>query len=223
MNTLRLPIAAILLFFTATFSFAQPEYPGNLQFKLELMKDGKTWGVYVKPDHTISPSNKTRTGSGQVTIVAPVDFTYSSLKNFGGAWIENARVNAPVEASDKAYVSFGFVVEEPKINLFPNEETLLFSFTTSKEFVGKINLIDNNNDPFLPPNSYQSNPGNDLGVIDFGSGEIVYYTYGANYGEENNSRSAIAGEDTSTKVVKENPTHQKYAETLSAEVKVSAH
>ena len=180
MNTLKSLIIFTLVSFSATL-FAQP---GNaiaaLNFKVQKI-DINTYGVFVQPDNSIVPSERTITGSGQVTIVAPVDFTYANLENFGGTWVENARVDAPVEAADKSYVSFGFVTDFPKIDLYPNNETLLFSFTTDATFEGTFDLIDNENDPFMAPNSYGNNPGNDLGVIDAGNqGGLQYYAYAGN-------------------------------------------
>ncbi len=185
MNTFR-TLTFCLLAFSATsaVSAQNSDFKNSLEFKIQLLSDN-TYGVFVQPDHSISPSGKTQTGSGQVTLVVPTNFTYSNFKNLAGTWIENARVNAPVEASDKSYISFGFVVDNPRIQLFPNEETLLFTFSTDGTFNGQIALFNNENDPFMTPNSYGSNPGNDLGVVDFGTQEgLVYYTYARNYSTE---------------------------------------
>ncbi|MCC6727310.1 MAG: hypothetical protein IT258_22585 [Saprospiraceae bacterium] len=173
----------IFSFFATTFVSAQDAQNG-LEFKIQLL-DNATYGVFVKPDFTIAPSSKTQTGSGQVTIVVPTNFEYANLKNIAGTWVENARVDAPAEAADKSYVSFGFVVDNPRIQLFPNEETLLFTFTADAAFAGQVELFDNVDDPFVTPNSYGSNPGNDLGVVDMGAkGGMAYYAYARNYSTE---------------------------------------
>ncbi len=184
MNTLNTIIFFTLVSFTTILS-AQPDNAAKaLNFKIQQV-DYNTYGVFVMPEG-ITPSERTITGSGQVTIVAPVDFTYDNLENHGGAWIENARVDAPVEAADKAYISFGFITDFPKINIYPNEETLLFTFTADEEFDGTFDLIDNNNDPFMVPNSYGTNPGNDLGIIDAGAqGGLQYYAYAGNLEADN--------------------------------------
>ena len=180
MNTLRFFFALSLVTLTTTLFSQSNNTSNSLLFTIKLMPD-QSYGVFVKPDNNILPSNRTATGSGQVTIVAPVDFTYANLENYGGTWVENARVDAPAEASDKSYVSFGFVTDEPKIQLYPNEETLLFTFTTDA-IEGTFELIDNETDPFVTPNSRNTNPGNDLGIIDFGTnGGLKYYAYANNY------------------------------------------
>ena len=201
MNTLKIFFIFTLVSFS-TVLFAQPDNALKaLNFKIQKI-DANTYGVFVQPEG-ITPSERTITGSGQVTIVAPVDFTYSNLENFGGTWVENARVDGPIEAADKAYVSFGFVTDFPKINLFPNEETILFSFTVDTEFEGTFALIDNNNDPFMNPNSYGNNPGNDLGIIDAGNqGGLQYYAYAGNI--EGNDVQAVFTSKKNKKNKKEN-------------------
>ena len=189
-NTLTI---CILAFFATSFASAQSgDMQSSLEFKIQQMPNG-VYGVFVKPDQTVFPSSKTQTGSGQVTLVVPTNFTYSNMKNLAGTWVENARVNAPAEATDKSYVSFGFVVDNPRIKLFPNEETLLFTFTCDASFNGQIALFNNENDPFMTPNSYGSNPGNDLGVIDLGAnGGMAYYGYARNYSTEAEEMRSLA-------------------------------
>ncbi len=179
MNTLKAIFFFTLVSFTTILS-AQPDNAVKaLNFKIQQV-DHNTYGVFVKPEG-ITPSERTVTGSGQVTIVAPVDFTYANLENHGGSWLENARVDAPAEATANSYISFGFITDYPKVNIYPNEETLLFTFTTDEAFHGTFDLIGND-DPFMTPNSYGTNPGNDLGIIDAGvPGGLQYYAYAGNY------------------------------------------
>lgn len=185
MNTFRTLTFSLAIFATTVVSAQSSDFQSSLEFKIQLMPDNVTYGVFVKPDQTISPSGKTQTGSGQVTLVTPTNFTYSNFKNHAGTWVENARVDAPAEATENSYVSFGFVVDNPRIKLFSNEETLLFTFKCDAAFQGQIALIENENDPFATPNSYGSNPGNDLGVIDTGAeGGMAYYIYARNYSTE---------------------------------------
>ena len=192
MNTLQSVLVLACFSFSIT-AIAQPtDLKGNIQFSFQKIS-GQTWGVYVLPDQSISPSNRTTTGSGQVTLVAPVDFTYSNLKNWGGTWVENARVDGPIEAYDKAYVSFGFVTDNPKLNLFPNGKSLLFTIDIPVEHEGHISLFENGNDPFSVPNSFESNPGNDIGIIDYGvKGGIQFYSYSNNSISENQAPAIFA-------------------------------
>lgn len=180
MNTFRTILASLALFLSFQITAQTENMVTDLNFKLKLMDDNKTWGVFVVPGPSINPTKRSTTGSGQVTIVAPIDFTYIGLENVSGTWIENARVDGPMEAPGKAYISFGFVSDEPRIKYVFGKETLLFTFI-SEDSNAEIALIDNVNDPFSTPNTYNTNPGNDLGVIDFGhDGGPLYYGYGVN-------------------------------------------
>jgi hypothetical protein len=193
MNTLRINfILCFCLGFLSSSVTAQSDFVSSLRFQLKLMPDNTTWAVYVKPDNSIAPSTRTTAGSGQVTIVAPVGFEYDNLINHGGTWVDNARVDNPAEAPGKSYISFGFLNDIPRITLRSNQETLLFTFTASETFKGKAYLIDNENDPFASPNSFETNPGNDLGIIDFGNpGQLIHYTYAGNYATENENARPI--------------------------------
>ncbi len=195
MNTIRY-ISLTVLTLISFHIFAQPGVSaGNLHFTIKKMSDNVTYGVFVKPDETIAPSKRTNTGSGQVTLVTSTDFTYSNLENEGGTWVENARVNGPIEAPNSSYVSFGFVTDEPKIKLQANVETLLFTFVPAEDYTGEITLIENNNDPFSTPNSFGTNPGNDLGMMDFGvAGGIQYYTYASNYTDGIQTKAILASQ-----------------------------
>lgn len=191
MNTFRTIITSFALLLSFHI-FAQTENSiAALNFKLKLMEDNTTWGVFVIPATHIEPSKRSNTGSGQVTLVVPVGFMYAGLENIGGTWIENARVDGPMEAPDKAYISFGFVSDEPRIKYVAGKETLLFTFIPENANA-EITLIDNMNDPFSAPNTYGSNPGNDLGVVDFIQGnEPIYYAYGGNLETEAVNPNAV--------------------------------
>ena len=180
MNTFRTIITGFTLLLSFHI-FAQTENTyAAMNFKLKLMEDNTTWGVFVVPGNQVEPSKRSNTGSGQVTLVVPVGFMYAGLENISGTWIENARVDGPMEAPTKAYISFGFVSDEPRIKYVAGKETLLFTFIP-EDANAEITLIDNVNDPFSAPNTYGSNPGNDLGVVDFIQGnEPIYYAYGGN-------------------------------------------
>ena len=181
MNTLK--FTCFLFFFSfTTISFAQPDYATKaLNFKLQQIGPN-VYGVFLKANNSVLPSERTAAGSGQVTLVAPIDFDYSNLEYHAGTWVENARVNGPEEATGNAYISFGFVTDYPKINISSDEETLLFSFTINENLKGTFSLFENKVDLFAAPNSHGSNPGNDIGIIDAGTqGGLQYYAYAGNY------------------------------------------
>ncbi|MCC6727491.1 MAG: T9SS type A sorting domain-containing protein [Saprospiraceae bacterium] len=154
-------------------SFAQP----SLKFKLQLMPDGQRWGVYVKPVD-INPSLQTITGTGQVTVVMPKNYQWTSLTSIAAIWQANAIVHGPIDNPTKSYVSFGMVTEFPHINLQNGQETLLFTFKSNGTCPDSIYLIDSN-DPFSAPNSIGSSPDNEMTVFDPQGGGL--YEYLGNY------------------------------------------
>ena len=169
------------LFFTFNVSLSAQS---ALNLKLQLMPDSTSWGVYVKPDSTISPSPSTVTGSGQVTIVAPNDFVWNNLTNHAGNWSNNATVTGPSENPDMTYYSFGLVTDNPHITYYPDSAILLFTIKKVSSCPDTLYLIDNEEDPFAPsagfPNSINSNPGNEMSVFDYIN--IEFYGYAGNYG-----------------------------------------
>ena len=170
----------ISLLFWLTF-FAISTTQAQLELKLQLMPDAESWGVYVKTPATLPITLSTITGSGQVTIIMPIDFEYEDLTSVHGNWIDNAVVYGPIENPGAKYVSFGLVDDDPHIDYFSGEETLLFTIKKVDEYPEFLYLIDcvspNETDPFCFPNSMQSNPGNDLAVIDLGNlGSFPFYS-----------------------------------------------
>ena len=164
-------------------------------FSLRQLSD-RSWGVFLKPSSSIFPSDQTLTGTGQVTLVAPDIFEYCEFTTHAGTWGENARVDNPKKAYGRSYISFGFLSDTPKLQIFPEEETLLFSFTTDNMFNGLLSLIDNYNDPFASPNSFFSNPGNDISIADFGNGVLKFYTYYGNYYQPTGTKRPVFAQQT---------------------------
>ncbi len=153
----------------------------DIETTIEIQTDGVTYHVYARPIATSSISDNTITGTGQITIVAPTGFSYTDFKNESGRWLENARVNRPLESPERDYLSFGLQSDRPKIVYVPGQETLLFSFKREGGCNGRLYLIENETDPFAKlPNSESSNPGNDFGIIDLGGG-LSAFGYLSNY------------------------------------------
>ena len=175
MSNSKLLLSFLLLTFYSTISsFAQ------LEFKLELMADSTKWGVYVKPNDNINPSENTITGSGQVTLVLPTGYQIGEIENFHGNWEEVPRVSSPIENPTKDYLSYGLRQDFPRIKIWNGQETLLFTFERMTACPGELYLIDNNTDPFASlPNSLGINPGNDLGIFD--SNTNLVYNWSGNY------------------------------------------
>ncbi len=175
MNAKLLPLLFVGLAFTTSLT-------AQIKLKLQLMPNGESWGVYVKPDPGTNPTLNTTTGSGQITIVVPNGYQFDSITNVSGKWVNNATIIGPPENPTKTYRSLGLQQDQPHIDYLEGQETLLFIFHASMGCPDDVYLIDNDTDPFNDlPNSANSNPGNDLAVVDIGKQPIGFYYYDGNY------------------------------------------
>ncbi|MCC6724152.1 MAG: T9SS type A sorting domain-containing protein [Saprospiraceae bacterium] len=139
------------------------------------------WGVYTKVCGNASPTGNTITGSGQVTFKFPSGASVANLTSISGTWSQNATVLNPSESVGFTYVSVGFLVDNPQIIYQSNNETLLFTFVLNGSSATP-QLLQNGVDPFDHlPNSANSNPGNELTVLDFGTQPLGIYTYVGNF------------------------------------------
>ena len=174
--TARLALTAVMfLFIGAGDSFAQ------LELRVGKLSDGETYAVYVRPDTSIHPSANTITGTGQVTLVVPANFTYSNFTNVSGIWSVNSVVHSPIENPDYDYISVGLSVDNG-ISYLSGSETMLFKLKRTSECNGEVHLIAED-DPFsVLPNSVGTNPGNDLSVIDVGIPGLPSYFFSGIYG-----------------------------------------
>ncbi|MBI1225111.1 MAG: T9SS type A sorting domain-containing protein [Bacteroidetes bacterium] len=156
--------------------FAQAEQMAKL--KLQLMPDGETYGVYVKPDDNYSPSQNTITGTAQITIVMPKDYEWTEMTSVKGVWSSNSTINAPIQNPTKKYVSFGLNADFPHINYSAGQETLLFTFKKSGNCPDSLYLVDCATDP-LCNGASNFNPGNEFSIFDPSNNMLM--GYGGNY------------------------------------------
>ena len=146
------------------------------------MQASNTYDLYVQPCQDLPLSGNTITGSGQITLVAPVGALFMGITSVSGTWLASDAIGGPVESPGNVYYSVGFLMDYPAIALAANNETLLFIVQMGGFVVATPELIDNENDPFAQlPNSYGINPGNDLSVIDIGTEPTSFYTYAGSY------------------------------------------
>lgn len=157
--------------------FVSPLF-SQIDFYLQLMPDGTKWGVYAAPRPNTNISNNTITGSGQITIVAPLNFAFIDFTPVNGNWSNNATVHGPSENPTKSYLSVGFVQGSTEIDYSASSSTLLFTFNrTTTGCPNELYLMDNENDPFNQlPNSLSSNPGNELTIFDVSNFSIHEYS-----------------------------------------------
>lgn len=113
------------------------------------------------------------TGTGQITLRVPTgEFVVQDLANLQTdvEWLDNARSNSPSEAPDYDYISFGLMTPgTSNIPYVANEMTPLFSFKNELGCTGGVSIMENEVDPFYPPNQEMVNAGNSLSVLGGGS------------------------------------------------------
>ncbi|MFK7978666.1 MAG: hypothetical protein AB8G86_01675, partial [Saprospiraceae bacterium] len=176
-SLLRNCLLLVGMFYCTLTSFAQ------IEFTLQLEADGETYTVYAKPPAEAIISTNTITGTGQVTLVVPSGFQLIDFQKLGAEWDGGTtRVSQPIEDPEHDYISFGLLGDRvPKAVYTPGQETALFSFKSEGGCVGLLRLIDNRTDVFAQlPNSENSNPGNELGIIDLDN-SLTRFRYTQNY------------------------------------------
>ena len=169
MNKSNIFCALALLFFSISLS-------AQVKFKLSYNSETERYTVSVIPMTSyLSPQNIT--GTGQVTIKVPTNdfFPVDIESNLAGMnWDANSRNDSPSEQPDFDYISFGLSVTQGLA--FPDyeqgTELSLFSFQNSFGCTGKVFIIDNDADPFMPPNSQMANIGNSITIL--GAGGDAY-------------------------------------------------
>lgn len=140
-------------------SLTQSIVAQNVQFKIDLLKDGITYQVSMLPSTTWQAPNNNTLGA-QITLVAPTGGgEIVQLNNINGEWKALPLIVAPAENAKKDYVVI-YLAESTALPFKSNVETPLFTFQQKKQTTGALVLLNNNTDPFMPPNSLNFNIGN---------------------------------------------------------------
>lgn len=142
----------------------------EVEYHLDLLPDGR-YLVSLTPNVTwTAPQNVTSTA--QVTIVVPTGtFNVAQIENFipDVIFSQNAHIIAPEENPAADYITFGLTsIGTDKITYKKGEKIDLFAFSANSNCGGRDICFMKSDDPFLPPNSRNSNAGNQLSTI--GSG-----------------------------------------------------
>jgi hypothetical protein len=137
----------------------QNTFAQGIQFKVELLKDGITYRVSMKPSKTWTTPNDNTLGA-QVTLTVPTgSFKINNLTNINGTWDKLPNIVAPSENSSKDYLVI-YLSASSTLPYVANTEIPLFTFQSSGVQTGLIELMNNKSDPFMPPNTQNLNVGN---------------------------------------------------------------
>ncbi len=181
-----------------------------LSYKLTWDEVNQRYRVFMKPSKTPIPNLTT---SAQVTIKVPhlngadrfvVEQVVSNVD--GTLWLNNSRVDAPVEAPNSDYISFNLnMVGSPNsFNWQKDTELEVFSFANAGKCTAPISLLNNETDPFaVPNNSASTNPGNQFSNL--GWGEIGENNYLDNYQAVADCRSEATNNSGDNSTIVDNP------------------
>jgi len=140
----------------------------QIQFKLTMLEDGETYQVSLIPEKTWAhPYNITSTA--QVTLKVPTEsFEVDDLKSLqiGIDWQSNSRSDNPTEEPGVDYISIGLsTLGTIDFNYEAGVEMPLFSFKNALPCAGSVVLMNNEEDPFMAPNSRSANVGNSITIF----------------------------------------------------------
>lgn len=153
-----------LLFLTVSVASIQAQ----IKFKLQLLNDGITYQVSLVPETSYRPPLNT-TSTAQVTIKVPSgSFEVRNLTNLQPhvEWEANSVTEAPEEAKESDYISFGLATNGTEFLRYEaGIELPLFTFENVMECTGEVSLMNNEEDNFMPPNSARKNVGNQITIM----------------------------------------------------------
>lgn len=151
-------------------TLVDPACPGSclVDYILEALPDGR-YQVSILPHVTWNmPENLTSTA--QVTMLAPAGgFVVNNVTNLipGVVFEHNATYAAPNENTSQDYFVFGLTSQATQgISYQAGVKVPLFTFDNGGICTDdEVFLLDNNSDPFLPPNSQNGNVGQQLSTL----------------------------------------------------------
>lgn len=150
-----------------------------LSFHLEKLADNR-FQVQMNSDvNWVFPNNIT--GSAQLTIKVPTQtvvgeqLTIEDLENHipNVVFFENGRYNAPMEAPEYDYISFGLGTQGTSDILYQiGQTTTLFEFSLGGNYEGVLIELMQQEDPFSPPNSLNANVGQQITTTGYGAADV---------------------------------------------------
>ncbi len=192
------------------------EVSAQVQYKIEWQKEAAAFQVALVPQETwTGPAGLTV--SGQVSIKAPAGMLeVTNFKNLvnGVVWEFNSKHASPQEAPGYDYFSFGLTsLGTNLLNYQAGIEVPIFSFQNGLDCTGRIELVDNEADAFMPPNSAKANIGNQI---------TVFGANGNAYAGNTDAGDAVCEFASSTSTAKEDgPKHEIYPTVASDKVNVA--
>jgi gliding motility-associated-like protein len=146
----------------------------QVKFKVALLPDNVTYQVSIRPDVSWSAPQNTVL-SAQVTVRVPTGgFNLGPITSLKGNWGHIGTVVSPTESTAYDYIIFGLQGLTSNITFQSGQEVAVFNFKNNGSCTGALELIENELDPFWPPNSQSVNIGNQIAVVGAGNGVNAY-------------------------------------------------
>ena len=178
------------LLITPNAAMASPAATNGIEFRIAYV--GQTYEVYMRPN--VDPDGPALTLTAQVTLKVPHGtdanrFQISELASgmAGTEWAETSRIDAPEESQNADYISLTIAFPTGDHQAFDwasGEEIKVFTFSNQGECLGNVELLSND-DAFVPDlkqgerNSANTNPGNQIDVLNMGWGNLFAGVYGS--------------------------------------------
>ena len=158
-----------LLIFLCTLFFSS-QLLGQITGRLALSEDQTTYEFYITPDFDQVPPLSI-TNNAQISLVAPEGgLEIINFQSVTGLWNGNAiLINSPIENPGFSYVSIPLSSPIQNLSYVAGVEILLFTFQNGVECLGPIEVVENEIDPFFPPNSQSVNIGNLITILGRGA------------------------------------------------------
>ena len=175
---------------------------GQVSYKIGLDADKVTYRVFMKSVTGYS-GIQAKISTAQVTIVVPhgIGANQFQVNNLQGkivgpnqmSW-SVSRVDSPSEKTSSDYISFGYSGSGNSLlfDIIAGQEVELFNFKNTGNCLGSVDLIATG-DLFLPPNSVNTNPGNQMTVLGFGQTNAYQSNYGGSVTCQTNTTNADLG------------------------------
>ena len=170
--------------------WAAPTATDGIEFRVAYV-DGN-YEVYMRPN--LDPTGQAVTLTAQVTLKVPHGsdanrFQVTGLTSSvaGTEWAETSRVDAPAEDPSADYISLTVAFPTGDHQAFDwasGEELQVFRFANQGNCLGAVELLAND-DAFVPDlaqgkrNSANTNPGNQIDVLNLGRGNLFAGVYGS--------------------------------------------
>ena len=161
----------------------------QVDYKIEKRSDGRfqvsmiprvtyNSGTFENYISTMQVTVKVKTGSFQVANL--IDLLPQAGNGTGNTsdWVLNATYPSPGDNPAYDYFSFG-LTDTDKYPFVANQEVPLFTFENSGDCTSSLVTLINEEDPFYPPNSDNSNSGQQLTVAGFGQPDIPICVFGS--------------------------------------------